>query len=121
MEVLTKNKMEVRVTFLILLQRGRTAINGKMQGQEMLQTRTSALENLYEAKFKIKGAVQKNDASNTNVQKNVSISETTVANTDKNESIILNINENRKHLVNENKGKEETSRKFEDPKILISL
>ena len=31
----------------------------------MLQTRIPAFENLYEVKFKIKGAVQKNYTSNT--------------------------------------------------------
>ena len=42
---------------------GRIVINAKMHRQEMLQTRIPALENLYEVKFKIKGAVQKNDTS----------------------------------------------------------
>ena len=41
----------------------------------------------------------------------------TVVITDKNESIIVNINENTKPLGNENKGKDETSRKFEDIKM----
>ena len=47
----------------------RIVINAKMHRQEMLQTRIPALENLYEVKFKIKGAVQKNDTSSTNVKK----------------------------------------------------
>ena len=48
---------------------GRIVINAKKHRQEMLQTRIPALENLYEVKFKIKGAVQKNDTSSTNVKK----------------------------------------------------
>ena len=91
-----------------------------MHRQEMLQTRILALENLYIVKFKIKGAIHKNDTdtSNTNVKKNISSSETTVTSTYKNESIVLNISENAKHLVNENKGKEEISRKLEDSEII---
>ena len=89
-----------------------------MHRQEMLQTRILALENFCKVKFKIKGVVQKNDTSNTNVKKNILNSETTVASTDKNESIILNINENTKHPVNENNGKVETSRILEDSEII---
>ena len=35
----------------------------------MLQARIPALKNLYEVKFKVKGALQKNDTSNTNAKK----------------------------------------------------
>ena len=84
-----------------------------MHRQEMLQTGTPALGNIYEVKFKIKGAVQKNDTSNTNFKKNISSSETTVANTDKNESIILSIVKDMKHLVYKNKSKEETAKEIE--------
>ena len=84
----------------------------------MLQTKIPILENLYEVKFKIRGNVQENDASNTNVKKTVLSSETAVVSTDKNETTFLNINENTKHLVNENKGIEERSRKLEDSEII---
>ena len=106
--------------FLIFFATGRIVINAKMHRREMLQTRILALENLYIVKFKIKGAIHKNDTdtSNTNVKKNISSSETTVTSTYKNESIVLNISENAKHLVNENKGKEEISRKLEDSEII---
>ena len=46
----------------------RIMINAKMHRREMLQTRIPALESLYKVKFKIKGVVQKNDASNTIVK-----------------------------------------------------
>ena len=37
-------------------------INAQINRQEALQTRIPAPENLYEVKFKMKGAVQKNDS-----------------------------------------------------------
>ena len=69
-----------------------------MHRQEMLQTRIPALENIYEVKIKIKGAVQNNDVlnrtmmykteqwcikqnndvSNRNVKKNISSIETNI-------------------------------------------
>ena len=79
----------------------------------MLQTRIPSLENLYKVKFKINGAVQKNNTSNTNVKKNISSSETTVASTDKNESIILNINENTKTPCKRNQGRDIVSKQIE--------
>ena len=90
-------------------------INAKKDRQEMWQTRTQVLENLYRVQNSKSKKLYK---SNTNVKENISSSQTTVASTDKNESIILNINENKKHLGSENKDKGETSRKSENSEII---
>ena len=105
--------MEVRVIVLNSFTTERIVINAKIRWQEMLQTRIPSLENLYKVKFKINGAVQKNNTSNTNVKKNISSSETTVATTDKNESIILNINENTKTPCKRNQGRDIVSKQIE--------